>query len=566
VRLRTVRIQNFRGITDLELHLDDTTVLIGENNTGKTTVLQALRYALDRLRSRRGCTFSEFDYHLADANSDPVTAPEIAITLAFAEGAPDTEFRRAMNEAIIVDNEGRAHLQLRVRSSYDPKMGDFSQSWEFLNAEGEPLVGRAASDEFLRMFQRTRPIFYLSALRDAAKEFGQKSQFWAPFLKGMPLASDRKEDLEAALCELNKKIIAAHGGFDGIRDRLQELQKLVAVGSGNVVSVDALPARLFDVLGRAQVGIASPTDARLPVEQHGEGTQSLAVLLLFDTFVRTRLSSTYDRLATPLIALEEPEAHLHPCAVRSMWRLVESLQGQRIIATHSGDLVAEVPLSALRRLQRRNGAVVAHQPDMSHFTEEDLRKLSYHVSQTRGELLFARAWLLVEGETDVCVLTEAARILGLSLTDLGVRCVPFQATAGVEPFLKLAVQLGIAWFGLVDGDAKGEYYHKVMSRYLLGSSEADRIATIPEQNMDVYLCSSGYHYVYARHLDPQKSCTVANDAPTPEQLVKALPNKTSKPAIALEVMMEMAQKGKKAVPQFISDVLEKALALAKEAT
>lgn len=54
MKLRRLQIENFRGITSLDLDLGDTTVLIGENNTGKTAVLDALRFALRDVRSRRG--------------------------------------------------------------------------------------------------------------------------------------------------------------------------------------------------------------------------------------------------------------------------------------------------------------------------------------------------------------------------------------------------------------------------------------------------------------------------------------------------------------------------------
>jgi recombinational DNA repair ATPase RecF len=55
MRLHRIQIDNFRGITSLDLTLGDTTVLIGENNTGKTAVLDALRFALREVKLRRGC-------------------------------------------------------------------------------------------------------------------------------------------------------------------------------------------------------------------------------------------------------------------------------------------------------------------------------------------------------------------------------------------------------------------------------------------------------------------------------------------------------------------------------
>ena len=86
VKLVEINIENFRGIRSLLLPLDELTVLIGENNVGKSTVLEAIRLVIARgFGSRRTGQFSEYDFNLADENSTPQTAQPIKITLHFAE-------------------------------------------------------------------------------------------------------------------------------------------------------------------------------------------------------------------------------------------------------------------------------------------------------------------------------------------------------------------------------------------------------------------------------------------------------------------------------------------------
>ena len=75
MQLRRLEIENFRGITFLDLKLGATTVFIGENNTGKTAVLDALRFGVRDVRTRRGCAFDEYDFHLSTSNAEPSTAP-----------------------------------------------------------------------------------------------------------------------------------------------------------------------------------------------------------------------------------------------------------------------------------------------------------------------------------------------------------------------------------------------------------------------------------------------------------------------------------------------------------
>ena len=85
MRLTNIAIRNFRCIRELNLDLDETTVLIGENNTGKTAVLEAIRICMERLRGRGRGPFNEYDYHLAEEGMSPAEAAPIQIDLSFVD-------------------------------------------------------------------------------------------------------------------------------------------------------------------------------------------------------------------------------------------------------------------------------------------------------------------------------------------------------------------------------------------------------------------------------------------------------------------------------------------------
>lgn len=61
MKLIKATIKNFRCLVDVTIPIDDTTILIGENNSGKSALLETLRIALTRIG--RGPTFDEYDYH-----------------------------------------------------------------------------------------------------------------------------------------------------------------------------------------------------------------------------------------------------------------------------------------------------------------------------------------------------------------------------------------------------------------------------------------------------------------------------------------------------------------------
>lgn len=571
--LTHLKIENYRGIKLLELDLGHTTVLVGENNCGKTTVLHALRACLYSLRSAgRASPFDEFDLHFENRSADPTTAPPIAITLTFEEAeagewSDEVEQKLGGDGGVIalIPPHDQSRVQLRVNAEYSKATQEIDTSYEFLDAVGKPLPARNRSR--LANLQQLRPLFYLSALRDAGKEFSRTSQFWSPFVKNSQIDESTKADIEAQLENINVQIIEAHGTFKGVREHLDKVQELVSLGDKDVVSVDAVPARVFDMLNRTQVSIASSTGARLPIGRHGEGTQSLTVLMLFDAFLKSELARKQGvKESRPIVALEEPEAHLHPNAVRALWKTLQDIDGQQIIATHSGDLLSEVDIHSIRRLYRKNGTVQVGAIEKGLLDERQLQKFDYFVRRARGELFFARTWVLVEGETDVIILTGAARALGIDLEQGAVRIVDY-AQSDLSIFILTADALGIEWHVFSDGDNAGEKNIRKAREALKGRAEERHITLLPDEPIEPYLCRNGFIDVYEEHASPQnrpRYITVdKDDDEYPRQLYQCLPN-NGKPSAAHAVVAEMKVRGAESVPHEIAVCLSTIMKLAGE--
>jgi putative ATP-dependent endonuclease of the OLD family len=85
MKITRLRIENFRSVRALDLSLGDTTVLIGQNNAGKTAILDAARIVLTRRWGQRGTGFTENDIHRPDEHGDPKTLPPIRIEIVIEE-------------------------------------------------------------------------------------------------------------------------------------------------------------------------------------------------------------------------------------------------------------------------------------------------------------------------------------------------------------------------------------------------------------------------------------------------------------------------------------------------
>jgi putative ATP-dependent endonuclease of OLD family len=566
--LRQVTVENFRGIEKVTVDLDETTVLIGENNSGKTSFIDALRLALDKALARRGNPFEDYDHRLVSKDSQPGDAGKLSVTLVFSEAKPDDwddEVVQSLGDVAVLADDDRRVVTLRVTCHFDPTANDFVADWEFLDPKDARLGSKSQQPRYLYELHKLCPIFYLSALRDAAREFHPRSTLWSRLLRNPSMPADVRAELEKELSELNERILQAEPRLQQLRDTLAKAQNVVQLAQADTVAIEALPARVWDILARAQVVVGGSCGANLPLFRHGSGTQSLSVIFLFEAFLAAILEGDAGRHCAPVLALEEPEAHLHPCAIRSLSSTLHGFAGQKIIATHSGDLISEINLLSIRRFHRAGGKVEVRRVRPTSLAADDLRKLHFHLLRTRGELLFARCWLLGEGVTEYWVFSETASLMGIDLERHGVRIVPYRQVEA-DTFAKVANDLGIRWFCLVDGDDSGAKTRKSLQPCLDGRAEAECLAVLPAANMELFLCDNGLGSVYEARMADQKKKGLTAKPTDPDywkQVLDCLPNKLSKEQLAIDAMMLLRRKGLKAVPAALTSVINRAVALAK---
>ena len=295
----------------------------------------------------------------------------------------------------------------------------------------------------------------------------------------------------------------------------------------------------------------------IPLGRHGEGTQSLAVLMLFSAFLEAQTEGA------AVLALEEPEAHLHPSAIRAVWELVRDFTGQKLISTHSGELLAETDIRDIRRLARTRSGIKAFRVGSDLLSREEIRKFNYHIRLARGDLLFARSWLMVEGQTESWVYPAAARALGMNLHREGVRVVEF-SQSDVGMLAKVANALGIPWYCVGDDDNKRTKVEPKLRMNLDSAEEVDRFV-FPYPNTEVNLLRNGYIDVYRNYMPQQNLRQIAKAPGDPGywvQYATKLP-KRNKTRAAAEVAVEMEDRGSAGVPAEIRDVLKKVVGLSQ---
>jgi putative ATP-dependent endonuclease of OLD family len=525
MHLEMVEVVNFRGISRLRLKVEaDATALFGENAWGKTSLVEALQSTLG---SR---PFGEEDFHRL-ANDRNTIAKHMSVTLVFA-GEPS-----GLESAGWRDGEGRFHLALQWAGRRLAR-GRARFRQRFLDGQGREIPLPAEQAELLaQRVRRDHPLYVFRELRLA-------DGILAP-AKAAEL--ELHEDPEKAVDRVFQRLLSVpHQVHPGELARGLEALRRVAVCRPELFRAlqpagEAGLRRAADI-AEAPLGFQDGNSLEDLARHAGAGMRQVALLALVGAMLQAEASEHPDSGAHPLLVLEDPETHLHPIQLATAWYLVSQLSVQKLVTSASGSLMAGFPLRALRRLVRRSSdTAVFPDPDQPPLAPTEMRRVAFHVRTHHAETLFARVWLLVEGETESWLLPELARIWGLNFPLEGIHCVPF-AQAGLAPLVAFADRFGIPWHLLADGDEAGRHYVAKARQFLRGRPLPRHITALADLDLEHFLWREGYAEVFRKAAGP-----VALGAGPSEVIHQAL-RAASKPGMALEVAEAAGRQGPAGIP------------------
>lgn len=407
MRIDSVRIKNLRGIEDVTLQLhQQLTVLIGANNAGKTTVLDAIA-AIVGFR-RNSVPFSDVDFRSDSAGADVRNAAPIQVDLVIAptEGA---SFRPGelgqVSFADVTETGERVHLRLVVSFDPDPSVQGLKAELQRVRGDG------AVMDAPLRSFPFATelPFRAFGSERDLTRGTGGRWTDWGQVLADV--RPDHETMLEA-VASFEKGSDHLMRGTPALQDISNALSSAgAAVGlAGATVQLRAVPQDLEEMLRHLVIDMKLTGAQRaFRAERHGKGTHGALLFALYRLYVDKVLGAGNGDI-TPVLTVEEPETHLHPTAQRAMARQLEELPGQVIATSHSPELVRAMNGSTV--LLRTTGGKTT-----ARVTNGDLRDVREH-----PRALFARVIIVTEGlEADM--VPWFAQAMGASLPDQGIEVV-----------------------------------------------------------------------------------------------------------------------------------------------
>jgi putative ATP-dependent endonuclease of OLD family len=523
MKLASLRIEGYSGIRSASLELEpDITAVVGENDCGKRRLLEALDGVLGGEPDRGPPRFEG--------------GSSVRVELGFEERAPgewSDEAYAPLHASLPTSGPAPRRLTLEA--------GD--GRWALLGADG----ARRSDPELLTWLRRRNPVFSLRratwARPDDDRAWSGPADLRALVEEVVKCASDL---LEGTAADPEREV---ERGFAAAAEVIERAQQHLDPQRPAVHPVVA------EVMGHMPVGEGS-----LPPGWLGSGTSAERIGVLFVVAgLLKEIEKPIEPGAEPILVVEDLEAYMHVMTLAAAMRLVARIRWQRILTTESTDLLGEIPLRNVRRLVRHEGVVYESRIDPGTLSPTDLRRVTYHLRARRGQAMFARCWLLVEGESEAWLLPELARLCGYELAQEGIALVEY-AQAGLSPAIRTAAGLGIEWHVLTDGDEAGEIYRALAESHAGADPPALRVTALEEPDLELFLWHHGYDEVYKRvaKVGPWSS------AMAPRRIIRRAIDAASKPMLALEVLSEIAERGEDGVPGPLRSLIETCVTLARE--
>lgn len=399
-----LRIANSARLADLDIQVRKHLVLVGPNDAGKSSLLRYLDLLLGASTAQLYSSIAPED--LRDPDQPLVIEADL-------EGfGPDQEALYP-DEITVERRTGRKTLTLRLAATFDsnqtltidraaPAGGTGRQlSREQLAGVGWQLLGATGLARDVRSDRRSHLDDILRAV-----DLGTEQQTFGDLAAQMQDALAGSAMLESLRADLAGQLSRA----------LPE-----SVSKDDLVFVPGASAD-DDVLSDVRLQILKDGQKRSIAEQ-SDGTRALFAIALYDMV----------SLDANMVAIDEPEIHLHPTSQRTLARLLQRGANQKFIATHSADIVGEFGPECVVSV-RAGGSVVQPRAD---FLSDDERMSIRWWMRDRLEPLTARRVVAVEGVSDRIILERCAEAIDSNLDRLGCALVETNGCGNMDHVVKV---------------------------------------------------------------------------------------------------------------------------------
>jgi len=453
--IHKLTITNFRSFDSLTIVFNKgVNILIGENNSGKSTVIDALRICLGYGKSDYSLSVKESDLHI-NPNKPDERNPEIRFDLFFEIEKSIIE-KQCFYDFISIDKESKKEtIQMHYKFIWMQK-----GKQKFFKRE----IWGGDNEHQQVPYEALQEIFftYLDPLRDAVtslRPFSYNNKTAQLFNE---LTSFKKGDNSIPLTEDRKRNIAREL-YSIFENDDHDWKHILSTGNSKVNThlegtgiTDKYPNIEMNYVGRKFSDVVKGIELKRPIfkdtpkenqeyfelYQNGLGENNLiyASVVLGDLINRCE---DEELQIYNVLLVEEPEAHLHPQYQNTFFQYLNKLKDsglQIFITSHSPTITAKSSIENVTVLQKQEDKVYAFSFSSltdKEYSDKNKRHLRKFLDTTKSQMLFANGVLLVEGIVEAIIIPVLAKkYLDIDLEKKGIEIVNINGVA-FEHFAKL---------------------------------------------------------------------------------------------------------------------------------
>jgi putative ATP-dependent endonuclease of OLD family len=479
LKIYAVSIENFRGIRSAKLVLPDHAVLIGDNNTGKSSVLEAIDLTLGPDRLSRRPPVDEHDFFqgkylptaakAAETEASPddegpplAKAPKITVevtVIGLSEeqearfggniewlNVESGEFFTEANPAGVDTASIKAALRVIFIGAYDAEEDDFVGSTFYSRS----LTEADKPEPFSKRDKQHCGFLFLRSLRTGSRALSLEHGSLLDII--LRLKEIRPQMWEGTIGTLAAFDVASDPalGISGVLDSIDKSLKKYVPREWGVKPHLKVSNLTRDHLRKVVTAFIATGDGdhAAPFFRQGTGTINMLVLAM--------LSQIAEDKQNVIFAMEEVETAIPPYAQKRIVHELRKLAAQSIVTSHSPYVLEEFKLDETVILSRANDGVLGQ----AKITLPDSVKHKRYRQEFRTrfcEGLLSRRVLIAEGGTEASAFPVAARRLSelnpatyASIEALGICIIDAGTESQIADLAALYRGLGKQTFGLCD--------------------------------------------------------------------------------------------------------------------